>query len=449
MSASTFQIVLLAVSLSHARIAVADSGLAQVATQRTAAAALRRDAALRFDAGVRFAQAGNFQRAVDEFRAAYALSPHYSVLYNLGVAYVELGYHKRAAETLEKFLLDGSKEVSQERAAVVTATILDERGKLGSVAVRVEPPDTQLTLDGEKIRASIPVAVDPGRHIVVAQAEGYVTLQREIDVARHGQIDLQLTLRARRTVLLACPLPDVNVLLQGRVLATTSGTEAARLELPEQASALTLKRAGYRTQHLGVTAETKLLRCEMTPEEPSAWLQVTASEPGAQIFVDGSPSPVRRVIVPGRHLVEVKLDGFQDNVQLVHVTPGEEGARFVSLTPTELFRRQYEARTFGLRIASYSAVVGAVALGSVGGGILYSNTRRNDTWVDQGRQESTRGDLERSVKRTDGYAYWMLGAGAVLLGTGVTLYFTGGAPERYAYHTLSVGPRGIFLGQSF
>ena len=58
------------------------------------------EAARHFDRGYLLAQQGSLEAAIAEFKQAYALSPHPSVLYNLGQAYAASGRAVEAVQTL-------------------------------------------------------------------------------------------------------------------------------------------------------------------------------------------------------------------------------------------------------------------------------------------------------------------------------------------------------------
>src|SRR5687768_9059850 len=62
------------------------------------------EAARHFDRGYLLAQQGSLEAAIAEFKQAHALSPHPSVLYNLGQAYAASGRAVEAVQTLRKYL---------------------------------------------------------------------------------------------------------------------------------------------------------------------------------------------------------------------------------------------------------------------------------------------------------------------------------------------------------
>jgi hypothetical protein len=77
----------------------------------------------RYARGIELANQGRFQAALDQFEAAYALSPHFAVLYNIGQARIALGQPHEAIEALSRYLRDGAAEVPPGRREQVQAQL--------------------------------------------------------------------------------------------------------------------------------------------------------------------------------------------------------------------------------------------------------------------------------------------------------------------------------------
>jgi len=77
----------------------------------------------RYARGIELANQGRFQAALDEFEAAYALSPHFAVLYNIGQARIALGQPREAREALSRYLREGAAEVPPARRQQVQEQI--------------------------------------------------------------------------------------------------------------------------------------------------------------------------------------------------------------------------------------------------------------------------------------------------------------------------------------
>lgn len=111
-------------SLSAATITCVSHAQADQVQERAAA---RRH----FNRGVELAKAGSYELALAEFRQAYQLSPHFSVLYNIGQAELALERPESAVETLRRYLVEGGEQIEPARRAEVESTVATELERLG------------------------------------------------------------------------------------------------------------------------------------------------------------------------------------------------------------------------------------------------------------------------------------------------------------------------------
>jgi tetratricopeptide (TPR) repeat protein len=114
----------LALSLCTAVITPAGNARAEQTEER----ALARG---HFSRGLELAQTGSYEAALAEFKLAYQLSPHFSVLYNIGQAELALERPALAVETLRRYLVEGGEQIEPARRAEVTSTIATELERLG------------------------------------------------------------------------------------------------------------------------------------------------------------------------------------------------------------------------------------------------------------------------------------------------------------------------------
>src|SRR4051794_1081194 len=80
-----------------------------------------------FQAGLARAEQGNLSAALVEFEAAYTISPHFSVLYNIGQARSTLGRPVEAVAAFERYLADGGQQITPSRRQEVEALLLANR----------------------------------------------------------------------------------------------------------------------------------------------------------------------------------------------------------------------------------------------------------------------------------------------------------------------------------
>src|SRR5262245_38457027 len=68
-----------------------------------------------FNRGVEYVHDGDLKGALIEFKRAYAVSPNYRVLYNLGQVANALGRYTEAQDYFQHYLNDGGEEISSDR----------------------------------------------------------------------------------------------------------------------------------------------------------------------------------------------------------------------------------------------------------------------------------------------------------------------------------------------
>ncbi len=66
------------------------------------------EAGQHFDRGLTLAKQKAYVEAIDEFNRAYQLSPHFTVMYNLGQAYLALEQPVYAVDALRRYLAGAS-----------------------------------------------------------------------------------------------------------------------------------------------------------------------------------------------------------------------------------------------------------------------------------------------------------------------------------------------------
>lgn len=101
----------------------------------------RAEARAAFDRGVALAKASDYEAALREFARAYAVVPHYSVLYNVGQAELALGRRADAARSFRRYLDEGGSGVEQRRRAELEAqlTRLEPASSAGPAADPAPP----------------------------------------------------------------------------------------------------------------------------------------------------------------------------------------------------------------------------------------------------------------------------------------------------------------------
>lgn len=101
------------------------------------------EARARFESGNEAFQVGDYERAAEEFRAAYELSQRPELLFNIYSAFERWGHLEEAADALERYLRDGDIESERRtsleaRLARLRERIADERAARAEAELEAE-----------------------------------------------------------------------------------------------------------------------------------------------------------------------------------------------------------------------------------------------------------------------------------------------------------------------
>lgn len=177
-----------------------------------------------FKTGIKLYRDGNYPGALAEFEAAYELKPGPGSLQNIALCQKALFRYGEAADTLTRLLLRHDAELSDaERTAAGLAR--DElKGLVGSVRIRVTPPDARVTLDGQLLSDTERLSahrVNVGEHTLVGEAPGYARAIRAFRVAGGKEdVPVELTLQAvQGFVDIRASDPAAAIAIDGKALA--------------------------------------------------------------------------------------------------------------------------------------------------------------------------------------------------------------------------------------
>jgi hypothetical protein len=147
-----------------------------------------------FERGAALYRAGDFRAALAAFEAAQARAPAPQALFNIARCQERLGQLADAVDSYTAYLAAAPE--APDRAAV-TARVQELRARLpleASLRISVEPP-SPVAVDGEPAGSSpVSVRLAPGTHRVRAAQDGYQPLEREVELAPGGRVQLELSL---------------------------------------------------------------------------------------------------------------------------------------------------------------------------------------------------------------------------------------------------------------
>ena len=171
----------------------------------------RSDARAHYAKGLELAGQHGYEGALREFEAAYAISPQFAVLYNIGQAHVALGRAREAIDALTRYLRDGGDRISPERRVQVERQIARLSASL---------PNPALPSQAEVERATAAAA---GEAIAAASENARPLADRPGTLAvRCAESGLKLTLDGKH----------VDPTVSARGLALPAGPHRLALALP-------------------------------------------------------------------------------------------------------------------------------------------------------------------------------------------------------------------------
>ncbi|MES1183188.1 MAG: PEGA domain-containing protein [Myxococcales bacterium] len=398
-----------------------------------------------FTEGLAHVERGEFGDALQEFEAAYALKPHYSVLYNIGQAHAALNHPADAVRSFERYLSEGGVHLSQSRRDEVRSLIASNRARLGELRIVGLSDTTRVWIDGLEIepqRLSEPLQLAAGEHrLLSSRGEGFPDSQ-EARIVPGGVVELRLpskpqgapspqAISATAQLKVICELAGVSVEING----SPRGTTPLRGPLLVPAGPLTIRfsRAGYRTetQHVSAppsgssTALCNQVRKPNVAPSFAATLVARTVPVDATISVDGerflgAPLPY------GPHELRVERTGFVPQQRAIYLRPRELNTFQIVLQATAE-RQAAQARAQSRRkVVGYATAGGGLALGVIGAVLLTWNGDRFDAWkrepgVDAGEAENQR---IASIQRVDDIAIGCTALGAGLIATGIWFLVT-------------------------
>jgi tetratricopeptide (TPR) repeat protein len=148
-----------------------------------------------FDRGVEYVQDGDLKAALIEFKRAYAASPNYRVLYNLGQVSNELREYIEAQNYFRRYLNDGGDEIDAARRRDVETLITKLSSRIARLQLSSNIEGAELFVDDVPVGRSPmsePVRVSAGARLVTAAVPGRPPISRSIEAAGGETLTVQL-----------------------------------------------------------------------------------------------------------------------------------------------------------------------------------------------------------------------------------------------------------------
>ena len=174
-----------------------------------------------YEQGVDLANRGEYRAALAAFDAAYAASPHFAVLYNIGQTQVALGRPRKAIEALSRYLSDGKEQIPAPRRQQVEKQLAELESLFADLSVTTEPEGAAVTVDGRdfgRTPLAGPVRLAAGTHVVTATRAGAAPVSRVVTLGEGERQAVALALEPNPpgTLSLQCSELGAEPLLDGQ-----------------------------------------------------------------------------------------------------------------------------------------------------------------------------------------------------------------------------------------
>lgn len=232
---------------------------AQSAAAKKESAARKNEAADHYKKGVALFKEGDFASALAEFRAAYQAVPSFEVLYNIGLTERRLFKYGQAVRSLNRYLEEGGKKVSQDRRDSVETELSQIRALTSKVTVKVDGPPAKVFVDGEEVGTSPlaePVLLGPGRHVLKATRDGESDAEESLDLVSGSTREVVLAFKAKASagpveITIETDPRDAVLMLDGKL----AGVSPTKVDLAPGSHELIAELDGFQATRTDVVVE--------------------------------------------------------------------------------------------------------------------------------------------------------------------------------------------------
>ena len=184
-------------------------GVVVIASITGVARADEPDAARRaFEEGTALEKHGDYDAALARFRASAAQRPTAGNRFHIGFCLEMTGKLAAALAEYDAVVALAKEQKKPEILAAATTQLDGLRPRVPKLALKVTlPPGGEVLVDGNLVTdLGAPVPVDPGRHIVTADAPEHEGFKKTVDVAERAVVPVDVVL-AKLVIAAATPAP--------------------------------------------------------------------------------------------------------------------------------------------------------------------------------------------------------------------------------------------------
>lgn len=267
--------------------------------------------------------AGDYPEAFKAFEKGYTLRPSPVFLRSMAYCQLKMYQHGEARKLMKKYQKKYPRAKDKGKMAEIVSGL--EVVIQTKITITTQPSGADVYIDAEaagkvgKTRYS--GTIHPGKHTLILKKPGYYTTVREFTINAKQDIKLKLKLKVPLEITSNPPGATIHM---GKAATRSIGTTPFSGGIEPGKFTVYLKLKDYRTRKLKLSAVGGA-RAKIS-SELFVGLKVASAPAGARVVMDGKMlDGVTPMVVdarPGRHKLEIKMDGFSPVSQAVDVQPG-------------------------------------------------------------------------------------------------------------------------------
>lgn len=283
----------------------------------------------------------NYKGALVQFQKVYDQTKNPRVLFNVGVCFKNLQRYSRAVSTWEKELSFKDK-LTQGDIAQVEQALQTVRPFVSTLDVTSNEPGAKLYVNGEEVGETpllTPLPIDVGEQRVKLVKDGFVSVEKTVDVLRATPVEMSLKLvpAAKKT--------RVTVSIEGAPKANIfiDGVDMGRAPFEGK---VTAERHTFEARALGYVPARQTsqvafgkpfnLKLSLVKSRDEGRVKVVTGHEDATIEIDDKvvgTGAWEGVLPAGGHQLVVKKDGYDTYSSDLALSPNQDRTMRVNLRP--------------------------------------------------------------------------------------------------------------------
>lgn len=205
----------------------------------------------RIDNGKKAFSRGDYEAAIEEFKAAFDLKPTSAVLFNIAKSYERMGRYEDAIDYYTQYLdLDPNAADRPDVEEQIRRLKKSIRERFQELSVSSEPPGADIYLDdrntGLQGQTNFRFKVRPGPHTIYLDLNGYEPVKREFVMPDDKPLALEFTMKKLENVgfvTINVNVEGARIFIDGAIIGLTPYKQKKALTAGNHQ--ITLEAAGY------------------------------------------------------------------------------------------------------------------------------------------------------------------------------------------------------------